>query len=305
MPKKKNTKIFTEDALAIHGDRYDYSKVDYKGNKIKVVIGCVEHGDFLLRPNNHTGRGLKNQGCPKCATHTPNSPEDFLRKANEIHEGFYDYSLFVFERLSDKVDIICPLHGVFTQSANSHVRGGGCKKCADLRSGKANTRDFKYFSREFEKAHGDKYRYLKETFVKGGDKMTIVCSEHGEFLQSPSVHRTGVGCPSCKESKGEKKISEFLEGCGVNYIRQKIFKGCSHENSLKFDFFVGDRFCIEYQGEQHYIPVKNWGGEEALETNKKRDQIKRDFCKENNIPLLEIKYNDKNWKRKLKNFIKI
>lgn len=67
--KRKTTEQFVQEAHLVHGNRYDYSQVDYKGKDAKVVIICTEHGVFLQRPHNH----LQGQGCPKCSGHYMNT----------------------------------------------------------------------------------------------------------------------------------------------------------------------------------------------------------------------------------------
>jgi len=62
MPKKKTTEEFIQDAIKVHGDRYDYSKVEYKNSSSKVIIICKEHGEFNKQPANF----ILGQSCPKC-----------------------------------------------------------------------------------------------------------------------------------------------------------------------------------------------------------------------------------------------
>ena len=109
----------------------------------------------------------------------------------------------------------------------------------------------------------------------------------------------GCGCPNCATtSKGELKISELLDRNNIDYISQKTFEKCSYRSLLRFDFFVpSQNLCIEYQGEQHYEPVDFAGkgiewAKMKFEENQEKDNIKRIFCKDNNINLLEIPYWD-------------
>lgn len=126
MPKKLTIDEFIEKSKMIHGNRYDYSKVKYVNTYTKVEIICEKHGSFWQDPHNH----LKGKGCAKCVLNYKLTQEDFIRKATECHNGFYDYSLVKYEKNASKVEIICPLHGSFKQEANSHLQGHGCPKCA-------------------------------------------------------------------------------------------------------------------------------------------------------------------------------
>lgn len=117
---------FIEKARAVHGDKYDYSLSIYSGKRNLIKIICPEHGEFLQLAGNH----LKGRGCPTC--HFDNkklTKEQFINRANKIHNNFYDYSLVVYKGCFDKIIIICPIHGQFEQVANYHLCGNGCKKC--------------------------------------------------------------------------------------------------------------------------------------------------------------------------------
>lgn len=132
MGKKLTTEQFIEKARLVHGDKYDYSKVEYVDAHTKVCIICREHGEFWQIANDH----LCGKGCNKCgviATHnTQRKDKDtFILKANRIHNSKYDYSLFDYKSAHHKSKIICPIHGVFEQSADSHIHGHGCSKCRD------------------------------------------------------------------------------------------------------------------------------------------------------------------------------
>jgi len=126
--QKKTTQQFIEDAYCIHGDLYNYKLVQYKNNRTKVQIICPEHGIFKQRPNNH----LNGQGCFKCSSSVKKTTQQFIIDAKEIHNNKYDYSLTQYENAKTKIKIICPVHGVFEQEANSHLKGQGCPKCAGI-----------------------------------------------------------------------------------------------------------------------------------------------------------------------------
>jgi hypothetical protein len=124
--KNGNTKEFVKKAKDVHGDRYNYSKVKYIGNKIKVVISCIKHGDFAQKPNQH----LNGNGCPKCAG-VGRTTEDFIDDASEKHDNKYDYSKTAYERYDKPINIMCPIHGEFEQKPYIHLMGSGCQKCSE------------------------------------------------------------------------------------------------------------------------------------------------------------------------------
>ena len=134
---KLTTEEFIAKAKTVHGDRYDYSKVEYVGTKSPVIIICKEHGEFQQTPQKH----LAGQGCIKChrkamAKRYSLGKEKFIEKANAVHNGFYDYNEVDYVNGHTKVKIICPIHGVFEQDPASHLQGHGCPFCADVENGK-------------------------------------------------------------------------------------------------------------------------------------------------------------------------
>lgn len=97
----------------------------------------------------------------------------------------------------------------------------------------------------------------------------------------------------CLISSGEERIGKYLSEHGIRFEKQKQFDGCMNKFNLRFDFYLPDiNAVIEYQGVQHFQPIKFFGGDKALADTKKRDKIKRMFCFENNIKLFTISYNE-------------
>ena len=125
-----NDEEFIKKANKVHGNKYDYSKVNYKNNKEKICIICETHGEFYVRPDNH----LHGSGCPKCAcerTHVQQkwTTEKFINEAIKINGNQYDYSKVVYNGTTQKVCIICPKHGDFWVTPTNHLRGHGCPVC--------------------------------------------------------------------------------------------------------------------------------------------------------------------------------
>jgi len=127
---KPTTEGFIEKLKKIHGDKYDYSKVEYKGSFSKVRLICPEHGEFWKTPNSL----LQGQGCRKCGTASAQNKnrmqqEEFIERAKDIHQNKYDYSKVNYINTDTKVCIICPEHGEFWQTPHHHLNGVGCPKC--------------------------------------------------------------------------------------------------------------------------------------------------------------------------------
>ena len=118
----------------VHGDRYDYSKVEYVNSNTKITIKCHIHGEFLKNPNKHINEG---EGCKTCAfiesgKRAAHGNYTFIKKSREKHGDKYDYSKVEYVNAHTKVIIGCPVHGEFSQMACSHYKGMACMKCSRL-----------------------------------------------------------------------------------------------------------------------------------------------------------------------------
>ena len=291
---KSNEKIINQ-FNKIHGDRYDYSLVDYKNSKIKVKIICKEHNVFEQRPDHH----LMGSGCPYCSKNKKYTNITFKLKSNIIHNNFYDYSLVDYKNAHTNVKIICPKHGIFKQTPQNHIiKKNGCPICYN----ENRTSEQSDVILRFNIIHNNYYNYSQVNYINNIKKVKIICPKHGMFKQTPAKHLLGQGCPICNESKGEKEIRKFLEYNSIKYDYQKYFKGCKYKRNLKFDFYLPDyNICIEYDGKQHFIINEFFDKKDDFENRLKRDQIKNEYCINNNIKLIRIKYNE-NIQKKL-NFL--
>lgn len=276
----------------IHSDKYDYSLVEYKNELTKVKIICKEHGEFKLTPNKHKQGGM----CQKCSNKPRYNNEKIISEFIKTHGNIYDYSLINYINKITKVKIICHKHGIFEQLPHSHRSGQGCAKC----SNKNLTNEERI--NNFKLVHGNRYNYSLVNYVNNTTPIKIICKNHGIFEQTSSVHLLENGCQKCSESKGEKKVREFLENNNIEYNPQHRFKNCKYKYPLPFDFYLPElNILIEFHGIQHYKVIKAWGGESRFNHRKFLDKIKMEYCDKNNIQLLIIKY-DEDIKSKLKGF---
>ena len=160
MPKRLTQEEFILKSKKLHGDKYDYSKVNYINNRTKICIICPEHGEFWMIPDSH----LRKRGCPMCGTRAAQmknrlTQEEFIKRAKEIHKNKYDYTKSIYVNNDTKVCIICPEHGEFWQEPAAHVRGNGCPICANYKRGIDKRWDKDKFIQESIKFHGEKYDY--------------------------------------------------------------------------------------------------------------------------------------------------
>jgi len=308
VPNKKLTKEeFIKRSRKIHGDKYDYSLVEYKNVSSNIKIICPVHGVFEQKPCKH----LAGHGCFSCYNERPKkllyTTESFIEKLKEIHKNKYDYSITEYKGITKPIKYICPEHGIITQNAQSHFLGKGCKECAAkiiAEKHKLTTEDFIEKSR---KVHGNKYDYSLSEYKDCNKKIKIICKKHGMFEQTARDHYRGNGCPACNESHGNRAVKLFLEENKIDYIPEWSNDTCRLKDKLRFDFYLPKlNTVIEFQGKQHFQVVEYWGGEEDFNLRKKRDEIKRKWCLENNIKEIEIhniKDIQKILKKELKSFI--
>lgn len=249
--KKLTKELFIERARLVHGDKYDYSRVQYINDRTKVIIVCPIHGEFLQAPNKH----LAKRGCPECGKITRgikkrSSTSDFIEKAKKVHGDRYDYSKVDYKTAILPVEIICPKHGSFMQTPNVHLNGHGCTLCGrDANSLDKKSSTLKFIEKA-KKIHGDKYDYSKVDYRYASQKVTIKCNKCGHvFEQRPNGHLcSGYGCPRCAghDPKAERQISSFI-GDELKIPHKRNDRKTL--NGKELDILVHDRnFAIEHTG---------------------------------------------------------
>jgi hypothetical protein len=131
--KTNSYENFIEYAKKTHGDKYRYHHSNYIDSSKKVEIYCSEHGSFFQTPKAH----LSGQGCYSCGNKRKSEKamigiDLFLYRSKRIHVDKYNYSLInEFTTLDKYYQIICPIHGVFTQLGKNHIKGIGCPTCCE------------------------------------------------------------------------------------------------------------------------------------------------------------------------------
>lgn len=264
-------------ARDVHGDKYDYSKVQYVHSKNKVIIICPVHGEFGQTPRSH----LNGHGCFKCSS--CGSTDNFINRSNIIHNYKYNYSKVNYINNTEKVTIICPVHGEFKQAPHNHLSGKGCYTCM-IDSYRRSVGDFINLSND---VHNNKYDYSKVDYKNWKSPVIIICPEHGEFVQSPTGHLRGNGCPSCPIiiSSGHQEIIDFIKSF---YNKKLCVNDRSAINPFELDILLpDDNIAIEYNG-LYYHSFNNIESKEE----KFKHYYKYDLCSSNNIKLIQIFENE-------------
>ncbi len=274
-------------ANSIHFGKYEYISILNNLNK-KIKIICPMHGEFQQLLKNHLYR---KSGCPSCAnkniTHAI-----FLKRAIALYNYEYEY-LTLYKTRKSKIKIkhiLC--NNIFYMTPDDHLSNHGCPNCY----GKFK-KSFNDLADQSNKIHNNKYTYVESNFKNIKEKICIICTVHGEFMQSFDNHIHSMqGCPKCNSSKGELFIRTILKKYNIKFIEQFKFENCINpltSRQLSFDFYLTElNIIIEYDGIQHYKPIKIFGGEEAFKKQQINDLIKDQYCSMNNIKLIRISKNN-------------
>jgi hypothetical protein len=272
-----NTDYFIERAHSVHNFAFNYAKSIYINSNTKITITCNSClKNFSQTPHNH----LQSHGCPYCAPknrlqNLPKTSEQFIKEA-KFKFPQYNFDNTIYINNKKKIYVFCPEinHGDFMISPIDLLRGAKCQKCAQLKKNKKLSKSQENFIKDAILIHPiENFSYEKVNYVNSKTKITITCPYHGDFSQTPRDHLTGCGCPVCNFSKGELIIKAHLQKHNIKHIYQFKISDCKFINHLIFDFAVFDehdnvKFLIEYQGRQHFKPVKNLVAKNSSHYNK-------------------------------------
>ncbi len=263
------TEEFILKAQAVHGDKYDYSKVEYVNNKTKVCIICPEHGEFWQRPNDH----ISHAECPKCGLDRTAklrviSNAEFIEKAKQVHGDKYDYSKVEYVNSYTKVCIVCKEHGEFWQSPYSHLNGHGCSRCAYDIERKRHIYSQEEIIAKLHSIFGTRYGYEQVAYKNMKTPITLICHkkdangvEHGAFSMRPvNIFSSHQECPRCyadRRSKHQRKpIEQFIEEA------TKVHKGLYEYHKVEY-VNTKTKVCIicPMHGEFWQSPINHLKGQ--------------------------------------------
>lgn len=234
MSRKLTNYEFIKRSMLIHGDFYDYSKVEYINSLTKVLIVCKLHGNFNQIPNNH----LAGKGCVVCGN-SKYDRDSFNIYAKRIHSNL-DFTKFEYMGYLVKSKVICNLHGEWLSTPSNILSGSGCRICYNI-SITSNSFDF---IKKSKSIHLDKYDYNLVDYKNSKKKVKIVCKKHGLFLQLPSSHLAGSGCNKCSIDLSKKKVDLFI-------IQSNII----HDNKYEYEFsnYINSKINISVFCKSHGI----------------------------------------------------
>lgn len=265
----------------------------------KIIWKCNEHENFIMSWN-----CVKNgKGCPTCGKISSSN----IRKnsIDYVKSKFEEKNLILMtdEYINNETPLayICKQHkeeGIQYISFGSLISNRGCRYCAKENCRLLQTKTQEQFEKEVYSIFLDKYKVIGK-YINSTTHIEVYCNNCNEsFFIAPKHLLNGHGCSICSISRGEQKIKSFLILNNIDFIQQYKFDNCRSKRKLPFDFAIfknEDLYClIEYQGIQHYKPVETFGGEKQFLEQQKVDKIKKDFCNNQNIKLIEISYLDFN-----------
>lgn len=289
--KRLSTEDFIKKANKIHKNKYDYSKTEYINSRNKVCIICSQHGEFWQLANSH----LQGQGCPECGkvlqgNKLRTNKKLLLEKFSLLYNNKYEYDLEMLTTLHDKIRIKCPKHGWFYQKAIHHLNKHECPLCKQ-KGKKYTTEEFIIRAKE---VHGNTYDYSKVLYTGKENLIEIICYKHGSFWQKPHNHINGCGCPKCRVTKTQLKIFNIL--CSTFPDEVWLWEYSPHWlGNQRIDIYNPRiNLAIEYNGEQHYMPVNTFGGKIGFEKTQLRDKQKIEKLNNHNCIIYIIPYYDFN-----------
>jgi uncharacterized protein with PIN domain len=289
---KKTTEQFKQEVSKLVNNEYNILG-EYINNKTKIeFIHNICGYKFMMKPNSFLSR----QRCPKCSGKMKKNTEQFIQEVYDLVRDEYEVQ---GEYINNKIKIpikhnIC--EHTWDISPNNFLKGYRCPKCAGLLPYTTETFKEKVYS-----LVQDEYSVLGE-YINANTNIYMkhnICNF--KYNVKPSKFLRGNRCPQCNESKGERKVRYYLENKNIIFIPQYTFNNLlsDYNNPLKFDFGVFDnnnnlKQLIEYDGKQHFEIVEGWTTEEEYNIIQYYDQLKNNYCKKYNIPLLRIPYWDFN-----------
>lgn len=266
--RTENTENLIEKCMKVHNNKYSYENTEYINADTKICVTCPVHGDFHILPFHH----LNGQGCPKCKGRNL-TQNDIIVKFKKIHGDKYDYSKVIFNKMKEKVCIICPEHGEFWQTPQKHISGHGCPICGGTAKLATQT-----FIKKSNDIHKFKYDYSLAKYINNKEYVDIICPTHGLFKQLPYNHLNGHGCPKCVEttSRPECLVYDFVKNIDTNAIQSKRDLISPYEIDL---YSPKCNIAIEYDG-------LYWHNEKNVDRN--YHLLKTEMCEKQGIQLIHI-----------------
>ncbi|WNM50932.1 HNH endonuclease [Staphylococcus phage Alsa_3] len=267
-------------------DYFEYEFLEpYKNSKTKIKTKhnkCNKIIDII--PNTFLSRGSK---CPNCARESATKLQTKSHKDFEKELPTGIIALTKYQGAYKPITVHCFFCDNTYTVNNAREITKGCSRCT-----KRYNRTLKDIKLEILKETKGQYKLVSKTYTNAHTPIDILHKECGHTYKVTIANfRKGRRCPHCKKSIGESLVEMFLVENDINFETQKKFTDLKLKSNLSYDFYLPDfNILIEYQGEQHYKPIKHFGGKKTFENQKMIDNIKKQYAIDNNFKLIEIPY---------------
>jgi Zn finger protein HypA/HybF involved in hydrogenase expression len=246
----------------------------------------------------------RKRGCPECGKKKAKdtvkwhiTQEKFIAKIpNEFLDTIEILGKYEFQNY--KLDVRCrTCNRIWSSTPTYLYKKWGCDDCKRKKKGLLSRKSHDVFLLEINQVH-DGCIELLENYTTGENRILVRCLQCEHQWTPVAARLRRRGCPKCISSKGEKKIERILLENNVVYRQQlgfddfRTIRGCKY----KFDFgiFIQNNLShlIEYDGQQHFKPVKIWGGMPRYLRQVELDRMKNEYCENKNIRLIRIPYTE-------------
>lgn len=278
-------------------------KNQYVNSKTKLEIWCPKCEKNFTQTWSNFRNGHR---CRFCASKSRGSTRKHTieKVKKEFEESGWQVLSDCYENNRTKLECICPKGHLTTKAYDDFKSGKGCWEC---KSEDASTRYRISENKANEIAKKARMKILKHSYKNVKTKIPLECLTCGFQFENnlDSLKWKKVGCPKCKCSHGERQLLNYFEKRPEFAFRQEYkfmdnpedeLEGCKDIKYLPFDMWIepedGLEMIIEIDGIQHFEPVGMFGGQKAVERQKRIDIKKSVYCCNYGIPLLRISYND-------------
>ena len=265
----------------------------YKNSHTKIEFRCKEGHKWITTPNNV----LSGKTCLTCANiqsslRQRKTHEQFVKELKNIHPDITVIGEYV--NSNTKIEFMCSKGHIWKSAPSNLLSGCSCPFCKGEKISALKFKTHEQFLGEVLELGIDVT--VLGTYHSAREHILCRCNKcNREWMITPNNLLRGFGCPKCKKSKGEQAVEEYLIAHNIVFETQKRFADCIDQRPLPFDFYLPEyNMLIEYQGAQHYMATHRMGDEEKLIYRQKHDCIKREYCKDKGINLLEIPYTNLN-----------
>lgn len=269
---------------------YQLLSKEYINSKQKLKLIC---------PNKHEYETIfssfkRGRRCNHCCSHSYEFVKTYIEQ-----EG-YNLLSESYVGVNSKLSIMCNEGHVY--EATFHKFKNGKRRCPVCKGIESSNRQRKPFEEVQKMVEEEGYKLLSpsEEYKNGETPLLVECPKRHQYKVRMSNFKTGYRCPYCNESKGEKKVADFLDKNNIPYSREVTFDDLlsNKSNKLRFDFAIFEdmeqeklKLLIEYDGIQHSKWVKSFMTKKSFESLQYRDGLKNKYCEEKNINLLRIPHN--------------